>query len=888
MNKFDPSLIRPAHRYQALMAIIAFLFLVVLPLVSRQPVQAAQEQTYDGLDIVFLIDQSDSMQRINTGGAPNDPLFLRFYSLWYSMYWLGEDRLLVHNDIDFRIAVVNFGSRVETWEWADGRRWQTIAPASRSAWEPVYEELTDQIQVEMQGTYTEESLGATDFLQPFAKARELFNELPVGENRRRVIILLTDGQPSGLIGGPFVNVPAHMTELRVQAAESFPDPNYLIYVVAMIDAGGVYWDDIEADWEALTHDTCTAFNCPDPEQDRASIVSSNDDVGRRFQQILQSLTGDFPVPENLVVVDSAVIPGPLVVPPYLKSLNFTYFKSNPDERLILTDPNGVQATIGQPRVTMEGAGGPIEALRIANPVPGRWYVATDPPQTDVDITMRQIYAQSRLDSPVRPQVQFLPTTVQYGLLDDVGQPLPFYADRLYRLLVNATISRDGYSWPIQLTEQAGNVYQATFTPVLTGTHAINVHAESQDLNGNPITVFDGQIGTFDVEPVVLVALETPSTMQQYDSGNFSFELQDSRGFPVTSTLPISLTVTVSGEPGQPLNVAPGSDGVYRISYSPQQPGQHTAQAVAIVSDAEGQPFDIANLDLGAFSVLDTVFVGLSIVEPTEAIQNATELWPPDPTTVTVMVEVRDENGQLVDPTDVFADPAQALRLNLTNDGGDDLSDELVLQPTGEQGVYRAQSAALGRGNYTIKVNAIDDLRAGYLYTPNGRSDTFNLSRIRHPLHLPIIGGTVGVLLLLTLIAVGLLVRKRRITAHPVMGRIVIVDSASVPQWQGTLDGRKRNHIVLKDFPPITRVKKIEANCTNEADSKARRFQLKLWQVDDRQPTIDSSAGPEFDTRIGNTNFWVLKDPTDEQLSRNRHRDVAAGPAAPWTRPESRG
>lgn len=57
-----------------------------------------------------------------------------------------------------------------------------------------------------------------------------------------------------------------------------------------------------------------------------------------------------------------------------------------------------------------------------------------------------------------------------------------------------------------------------------------------------------------------------------------------------------------------------------------------------------------------------------------------------------MVEVRDENGQLVDPTDVFADPAQALRLNLTNDGGDDLSDELVLQPTGEQGVYRAQSA----------------------------------------------------------------------------------------------------------------------------------------------------------------------------------------------------
>lgn len=855
------------------------LLLLLLNLVGS-PV-AAQQQPFEGLDIVFVIDQSDSMQRISGTATPNDPLGLRFYAPWYAMYWLGEDRLLVHDNITFRMAMVNFGSEVEAWSFGGGRHWQTIDPASRAAWEPVYDELNEQIQGTMRDRFLEETLGATNFLNPFQAAQALFDELPANENRRRVIIVLTDGQPSGPLSGPYIDVDTHMQALQDFAAENFPEPDYLIYVVAMIDASDVYWDNVEGYWEAITNDPCTRTVCPQPELDRAGVVASNDDVGKRFQEILQDLTSDFPIPAGVIVVESEVIPGPLVVPPYLKSLDFTFFKANPAEQLILTDPAENQVSAGQPNVTIEGGGGPIEAVRIANPQPGEWQVGTDPPNTDVDITMRQIFALSRLDSPVRPQVQFLPTTVQYGLLDDLGQPLPFYADPTYRLLVEATLTAGNQSWPVQLTEQPGNVYQADFTPVLTGTHTIFVHAESQDLTGKPIIVFDGEIGTFDVDPAVLVTKQVPTTMQQFDTTRFAFELQDSRGFLIQSSLPVEMVVTVAGEPGAPLTLVAQPDGTYQATYSPRQAGVHSPSVRASVTDNNGTVYEIGSQSLADFTVLPTIRVGLDLVEPGQLTQNDTELWPLNRTPLVVLVEVRDETGALVDPADVFqGNPAEALKLTFTNQDGQDLSDKLQLVPTAQPGVYRAETVDVGRGDYTLRVEAVDTLRPGYLYDNARQVETVQLKRVIHPLHIPIAISAALLLLAASAVTWVSVTRYRRITRHPCVGRLYIVDSASVPLYQLGLDSYNRNHIVVKGgINPLTRINKIEVRCNNDADNSNGRVHIQLWIDKERTPVLDREFGPKGEARIGTQNFWLLKDPTDEQLSRDRF--VAAPGGRRW-------
>ena len=641
----NPSTSQKIYRFWYLL--IPLLFLVTL-FGLLQPTNPAQAQSaeYEGLDIVFIIDQSDSMQRISGANPPNDSLGLRFYGPWYAMYWMGEDRLLVHENITFRTSVVNFGSpgNVEVWDFGNGRFWQEIDPASRSAWEPLFDDLTQQIEGDMRNRFLTQSLGATSFTDPFEAAKTLFDDLPEVEgNRRRVIVVLTDGMPSGPIGGASINVDNHMTALQRYAEQNFPEPDYLIYVISMIDAGQAYWDDVEPYWEAITNDPCTNTSCPDPTADRASIVASNDDVGKRFQEILQDLVADFATPEDLIVVESEVIPGPLVVPPYLRSIDFTFFKTSPLERLILTDPAGNEIVATRDNVTIEGEDGPIQVIRITNPEPGNWFVATDPAGTDVDITMRQIFAQSRLSSPLQPQTQYLPISIEYVLLDELGNNLPFYNDPDYRLIVSAVISADGQTWPVQLREQQGNVYQAEFTPVLAASHTIFVHAESQDLNGEPIVVYDGLIGTFTVDPAVLTPLELPTRMQQYDETEFVFELQDSRGFQIVTDVPVSVNVEVGGEPGGSLSLSRETDGTYRETYSPQQAGTHTIDVEALVTDDEGNLFVLTQESLGEFEVVTTNLLELRLTIPLTETQEHTGLLPWNKNPLVVELELRDEH-----------------------------------------------------------------------------------------------------------------------------------------------------------------------------------------------------------------------------------------------------
>lgn len=847
--------------------------LVIMFLTLAAPFAIAQQSQYDGLDIVFVVDQSGSMGGI-PGVEPSDPFGLRFESPWYATYWLGEDRLLVHPNVDYRIAVVQFGTNAETWNFGTSANpvyWQEIAPDTRDGWQPVYDALANDLRSEMPATY-QRNLGLTDILKGMQRAEDLFAALPepAGE-RQRVIVLLTDGDPvrdSRFIQDDDEKI-SLMQEIEAFSVSAFPEPDYRIYVVGM-NSGVNYWRLTGPYWERITNDPCTNESCPEPELDRAGLIASNDDVGKRFQEILQDLTGALPTPEGVNVIDQQVIPGALAVPPYLESISFTYFKTDPVEQLVLTDPVG-DVDLNRPGTTIEGQGGPIEVVRIASPEPGQWFVATDPPGPDVDITMRQIFAQSRLDTPRGVQGQYIPLTVQYALLNEVGGPLPSYADPRFRLMVEAQIEAGGQTWPIMLTDQGNNIYQAEFVPLVTGQHTIFVYAASQDLDGNPVIVFDGEIGEFAVSPANLVALNVPTQVQQYDQAAFVFELQDARGFPLPSSTPLEAEINIEGAETTTIALTAQPDGTYLGTFSPQVAGNYSAAVVAKITDPiNGNEYTVANEPVGQFAVSPTVRIGLSLVLPQETQQNSTGLWPLDRTPLIVEVELRDENGQLVDPQAVFVDPDQAVSLGLSDEDGDDLSASLSLQPTARPGVYHAETTELGRGKFTIDVAMGGDLQQGYLYGPDVHASRV-VSRVIHPWHLPIAGGSL--LALLLLLATGMVVAaaRRRVRIHPCTGRIVLVDHSSVPLFQRSLDGYGRNRLVFtsKDIQnPMTHVTKIVLTCPSQQAYDSKQVQVEVY-LDKNQTPLSRPMGPGAELKLNQYNFWLLKDPTEDQMLQDR-------------------
>lgn len=840
------------------------IFVMILLIASASPARA-QQTVYDGLDIVFLVDQSGSMARINGGGVANDRLGLRFYSLLYAVNLLGEFHLSINQDATFRFDVVNFGRSAEAWDFAptgssQPSYWQTIEPRSRDEWNPQYGQLKEDFD-KMTAEYSKKDLGDTNFQLAFREARAQFDKIPdLPGNRLRVIILLTDGQPA--LDVPGFTASKHMDDLTLYANKYFPESSYRIYTIGMIDANDSYWQLVQHYWEEITNDPCTDLACPDPLKDRTGLVASNDDVGKRFQEILRDLSSILPEAKDVKYVDKAVIPGPLPVPPYLKSISFAYFKTDPSQRLLLTDPSGA-IDANRSGVDIEGIDGPIQVVRISNPLPGRWQVATDPAGVDVDITMRYIFAQSRLDSPLGSQAQYVPLTIKYALLDDLGMPLPNYDDPYYRLLVKAKVEAGGQSWDLTLNSAADNTYSAEFTPIVSEPHKITVTAESQDYDGQPIVVFDNVIGSFDVSTVTLAPKSLPITWPQYSEQPIIFELQDSRGYAVEAPSSLDLLVTIDGENSAPLALKLQPNGTYETTYTPNVTGPHSVHAFASVLDSSGKKQIIMDKDIGEFDVSPTTRVDLIVQEPASAEQYETGLLPFPRNPLTVKIQLQDEDGKVLDPQKVFLNSATNV-LSVTriqDEKGNDVNLELDMQQTPDKGVYLAESSEFGTGEYIITV-AGAELRPGFVY--RNEQIQVRVVRMRHPWQIPL-----GILLLVAVIGTSswTIVKNYKIRQHPCKGMIYIVDAYGTPKFQKRLDTVGKNTIIVfgKEISPLTHVKKMQFWCETDAQSRDGRVYARVWLDNDRTPipSIDGKImSANSEVKIGRYAFWLLKDPEE--------------------------
>jgi len=547
---------------------------------------AQDPATASGADVMFLVDQSGSMGGRATGSVkdhpdPNDPLGLRFEAPQDLVGLLAEDPLQYRPGSVHRIALINFGS------WAVPKlNWTTIAPKS-------LEELRAQVATLSgpggdldAGEFRTSNLGNTNFQAAFTAAKQFFDKLSVSKNRVRAIILLTDGQPcvAPTIPTPVPNQPAsanptpipdclnpyqHMQELKQQLAQQFPLGQYHIYVVAMNDSRDDYWKNMAPLWESIPGIV-------------AKKVASNAEVGLFFHNLWwDDLSKTLPTPGGTVIA-KPVTPGPIVVPPYLDTISFTFFKKLPEDRLEVRDSTNL---LLKPGGKVSESGTNIYKLTVLQPLPGLWRISTTGSTADVKIEMQAYVAKGQLNSPKGPQVQYVPMTVEWQLLDSAGNPLPEYADARYRLSPAIKIKADSEVIPVTLDFKGNSSYAATFTPTRAGLHTIEMEAVSKDLDNKDIVVFKGTVGTFSVGAVTLKAINLPAVSPAFVPLQLSYELQDPSGQPVGVKAGVTVSATLqSATRSFPLMLQNLPDGRFRGEFVPIEPGSHQIRIGATIAD----------------------------------------------------------------------------------------------------------------------------------------------------------------------------------------------------------------------------------------------------------------------------------------------------------------
>lgn len=132
------------------------------------------------LDVIFLIDQSSSM----SGTKPNDPTDQRAYAPQWAVDWLADNAYDICPEATHRFAMISFGTEAKiTKDLCE------IGPDNADEWE--------KVRVECKSGIEPLDMGKTNPLAAFQLAAQLFDDAPtIGlENRKRVIIFMTDGVP---------------------------------------------------------------------------------------------------------------------------------------------------------------------------------------------------------------------------------------------------------------------------------------------------------------------------------------------------------------------------------------------------------------------------------------------------------------------------------------------------------------------------------------------------------------------------------------------------------------------------------------------------------------------------------------------------------------------
>lgn len=540
------------------------------------------------LDVIFIIDQSGSMSG-DAGSPPNDPIGNRFEAPRYAMDWLANNRLGRCVNAVHRISVISFGTTVEV-----NLPLTVINPSTQEEWESIKGGLESRIE--------EMRLGATDPLLAIEQAKEIIeNSNPQGSiERKRVMILLTDGQPcvnrlGCVFGSDRMDHEAYMKDLSDYLNENFLFSEALLdRETAIKDAVERYgtYDDIPEelknkilietpithnDLESSVYFWMVAMNAnsnylrSDGEvwkqltTSRAGTIkelkNNAIEVPKIFNEVLSSLQGI--TPELLGC-------GNLAIDPYLAGAVLDVFKVA-DGLEVEIAHNGKSLVTGEGDleyfgVEQYGQYGAIEHYRFAQPPAGLWTITAS--------NCEGVEAQF---IEFKPKVQYLqpessiPSYNLEGALFDPNDPYslsikitdavqaePLNEDPNYPLDLKAIITApDGSQTSLTMGFQEEGVW-ATTDPIPTsqlGTYGVQMLGEAictfnpdkpNDCNNEPFEVVNDSTGFYTTVQTTPFRLEIvspdPTKDNEVHGPPLKFEIQ-----------PLHVKVRVIDNSGQPLD-----------------------------------------------------------------------------------------------------------------------------------------------------------------------------------------------------------------------------------------------------------------------------------------------------------------------------------------------
>jgi hypothetical protein len=402
-----------------------------------------------GLDIALLIDRSTSMAH----RSRNQDVLLRMMLDLLA-------RNAEANRVDHRIAVISFGSaaRVDvpfTSVGGDQTRLRGLLAKLR------YEDLGD-----------------TDVLEAFVVAEKLFRGLPVNPERRRAIVLLTDGVP--YVRG--VNPATYRTNLRT-------------FVTSHLAGGGITIDVLLLDsrksamWSELAR-VALAGSAPEQFLPQAHGV---------IARLAGTRTAESAPAKTNPAIDT------LVVPPYLEIIVFDIFRASRNAAVEIFPPGSARPIrAGVDGIMSLPVGDVLATLVVPRPAAGAWTIRKSRPDARVRVLSQQFFPRGVLLYPAETETlrRCDGVPLAYRVLDSRGHPIEELRD--YALSLDVTLAGpNGGSSSVMMNRDpalgpAG--FRSARDPLcpLPGRYWTDIRVTAVDASGHRLEVFRDRWSGFSV------------------------------------------------------------------------------------------------------------------------------------------------------------------------------------------------------------------------------------------------------------------------------------------------------------------------------------------------------------------------------------------------------
>jgi len=562
--------------------------------------QELAQAACSNLDVIFIVDQSDSMSR-------NDATANRKYAVESMIDTLVDMAMNQCPDTSHRLGIISFGSKDNTR--VDAEMYE-INPSTAAGARRIRDELRPRAKAD--------NLGETYPEPAFEEAYRMFNrnEPNDGVERKRVIIFITDGLPceaNRCEGSDYNATTASLVALvdsrfsfsadlkqredclaalRNDYPDSLPPADKTTACLEANDVAPTSYKSSTYLFTMLLHNSDEDFV--------PSAVAQLEELSHAHAGSLFKNQSENQIPTTmrkilyqLMGLRPSLLTGPnFAVNPYLNKVIVTAYKrtAEVDFKLSYTDAAGQIHTIqgGQASdgFTLDPDNGYYqfganETYTIINPYPGVWSMSSTNPN-GLDVFYEAIDANFRQTAPFSQAPQYDrepfynvddPYYLEFTLYDDAngGAVVPQSDKDLFKIDVQAQVTdpagkQVNYTLIWNAENQSFKASEPLQVP-LAGTYRLTITGTTHRHEGEPVVadaanetaIFDKLLTLFTVESeftglnVTPIQLESLTPQAQQNAGSVHATLLS--GWPL-KVLPLQVRVRLTNEDGTPFTDPP--------------------------------------------------------------------------------------------------------------------------------------------------------------------------------------------------------------------------------------------------------------------------------------------------------------------------------------------